>query len=126
MDQGPLGAAGGYHQTHRLYIKTNYASVIGLDGIDEPVHSAFSECDVCGHRFYHASHDFLVTVKLPAVLQTCYVASPPYATGRQASLRPDLVSHATERLFFGSAARPGYSGTKGQRRADRWAARERP
>jgi hypothetical protein len=27
---------------------------------------------------------------------------------RQASLRPDLVYHATERLFFGSAARPGW------------------
>lgn len=77
--QGPPGGAAGYHRTHRVSLKENYASVIGLDGVDEPVHSAFSQCDCCGHKFYHASHDFLV--KLPVELQSCYAASPPYATG---------------------------------------------
>jgi hypothetical protein len=69
----------GCHFTSFLSMKYNTAFVVNEQGVDEPVHSAYSQCRLCNAKYYHASFAFLSKCPLP--LQRCYAADPEYATG---------------------------------------------
>jgi hypothetical protein len=69
----------GCHFTSFLSMKYNTAVLMNEQGVDEPVHSAYSQCRLCSAKYYHASFAFLSKCPLP--LQRCYAADPEYATG---------------------------------------------